>query len=268
MSSYHAWKTDCSLLRLNYVNIQQHERNKEACPAYGKTCVKCKKKNHFTCRATYKKASTRSRVYQVEEESPSKSDQSVYSSDESDVACVTDICTVDQGTGPLYAEMSVENMKQHVSFQIDCGATVNVIHTGLIGDIKLKPTKTVLRMYNKSLIYPLGKCRINLINPVTSRLYRQTFQVVEQPLVPLLSRAAAENMNLITVNYDNFKQVHSLADTITGTFKSVFEETTLGTLPGNVHLIVDENAKPTQYPPRRVPVVLKKPLNAELWQHG
>ena len=249
---------------------QSHVKNREMCPAWGKICNKCNRKNHFSqCCSNYKKYQStkkyqsRSRVHQLEGSSDS-SEQCGSVSSESDVACVTDICAINESTGPLFAEMSLENTKRPVTFQIDCGATVNVIHKGLIGDVKLKRTKTVLRMYNKSLIYPLGKCKITLKNPITSQQYYQTFQVVDQELVPLLSRAAAENMNLITVNYENFKQIHAVTDTITGSFKSVFAENALGTLPGNVHLTVEENANPIQCPPRCVPVALKKPLKSEL----
>ena len=263
----HKPRTNSQMLKCCLFCAQQHVRKKEMCPAWGKTCTKCKRKNHFSqCCSNYKKFSKRSRVHQLDEDSPSDQyDECDYEdSDESDIACLTDICAIDQVTGPLYAEMFVKNTKRSVTFQIDCGATVNVIHKGLIGDVKLKPTKTVLRMYNKTLIYPLGKCKITLNNPSTSQQYCQTFQVVEQELVPILSRASAENMSLITVNYKNFKQVHSVTDSITGSFKSVFDEKSLGTLPGNVHLMVEENSTPIQCPPRRVPVSLKKPLKAEL----
>ena len=200
----HKPRTNSQMLKCCLFCAQQHVRKKEMCPAWGKTCTKCKRKNHFSqCCSNYKKFSKRSRVHQLDEDSPSDQyDECDYEdSDESDIACLTDICAIDQVTGPLYAEMFVKNTKRSVTFQIDCGATVNVIHKGLIGDVKLKPTKTVLRMYNKTLIYPLGKCKITLNNPSTSQQYCQTFQVVEQELVPILSRASAENMSLITVNY-------------------------------------------------------------------
>ena len=68
-----------------------------------------------------------SRAHQLEEELSDQYDTE-KDSDESVITCITDICTVDQSTEPLFAEMSIENTKRHVTFQIDCGATVNMIY--------------------------------------------------------------------------------------------------------------------------------------------
>ena len=232
----------------------RHARKKEKCPAWGKTCSLCKTHNHFAVCCPKKKEKKKKKVHQVQCDNSSSADEDDLCDG---INSVADICSVKHG--PIYAEMKVQ--KRKITFQVDCGATVNVISRSKIGSAELRPTSTILRMYNKAFVYPVGKCNLIVGNPSNCDHYEQVFQVVDRELVPLLSRSAAEKMNLITVNYSNFKQVNSVS--VTDTYKSVFEVTTLGKLPGNVHLYVDEG-QPVQCPPRRIPVAIKKPLQKEL----
>ena len=87
----------------------------------------------------------------------------------------------------------------------------------------------------------------------------------EDNLTPLLSRKAAEQMKLITVNYHNFNQLHGVdgsrkpEDPLTK-FSDVFDDTSPGKLPGKVHLVTDmpEGTKPVQCRAKSVPVALKE----------
>ena len=47
-------------------------------------------------------------------------------------------------------------------------------------------------------------------NHINGKNYRVEFQVVQEDLIPLLSRNAAEGMDLITVNYPNVKQLYAV----------------------------------------------------------
>ena len=62
-------------------------------------------------------------------------------------------------------------------------------------------------MSNKVKIKAVGTCKHPLENPKTSQKYMVKFVVVEEELIPLLSRKAAEKMTLITINYDKFESV-------------------------------------------------------------
>ena len=122
-------------------------------------------------------------------------------------------------------------------------------------------------MYNKTTLKPLGKCRIIMRNPANGKKYNVLFEVVKDDLTPLLSRRAAEQMKLITVNYDEFMQVHSVdqeSPVFLARYKPVFEDNVVGQLPGKVHLKIDSDAKPVQCPPRRVPIAVKPDLEKEL----
>lgn len=54
---------------------------------------------------------------------------------------------------------------------------------------------TVLVMYNKTKLHPLGKFMFKIRNPRNGKLYRVKFQVVDQEdKIPLLGRRASKGM--------------------------------------------------------------------------
>ena len=92
-----------------------------------------------------------------------------------------------------------------------CGTTVNVISQKYVHNESLEKSDTKLTMYNKTTLKPIGKRRIIMTNPTNGKKYNVLFEVVKEDLMPLLSRKAAEQMQLITVNYDKFTQIHGLS---------------------------------------------------------
>ena len=130
-------------------------------------------------------------------------------------------------------------------------------------------------MWNDTTLQPLGSCRTILRNPKNRKKFSAEFLVVEKQLTPIIGARAAQQMGLITVNAENFKiaqpphrmrsAVKSLNTTeeIVKHYPEVFQRE-LGTLPGTVHLEVDQNITPVVAPPRRVPASLKGQLKQEL----
>ena len=119
---------------------------------------------------------------------------------------------------------------------------------------ELEESSCTLKMYNKTNIQPFGKCQIVIRNPVNRNKYRVEFQVVSGNLNPLISRRAAEQMKLITVNYFFFHSVDRTENLINSkVFDGKFED-----LPG------EDNVKPVQCPVRRIPHTLKKTVKQEL----
>ena len=137
-----------------------------------------------------------------------------------------------------------------------------------VGSAKLMRLDVQLRMYIKATVKPLGKCRLHLANLINNHKYEVEFQVIEENLTHLLNRKAAEKINLITANYANFKQLHVVGrancDAITDEFKTVFEGSSIGGLPGTVSLKTEDGARPVQCPPRRVPIALQSKPKEEL----
>lgn len=190
----------------------------------------------------------------------------------------------------IYAEMLIKN--HPVKFQVDCGATVNVIPKKYIQNEVLSPTPRVLQMWNKSEVKPEGACRVRVRNPQNSKKYSVGFIVVKENLTPLLGAKVCEHMGLIKILRDNFNIQHfnfflsfSLvcrvnfksvahihtgnpselitAETLFAKYNAVFDGE-LGTLPGQQHLEVDPTIPPVISPPRRVPIALKPKLEKEL----
>ena len=97
--------------------------------------------------------------------------------------------------------------------QIDSGATVNVIPKRYIGDNHVTPTSTVLQMWNKTRVIPVGEAKVELQNPANNKRYKVKFIVVDDDsgLAPLLGSKASQRMNIITINTDNLKQVATVA---------------------------------------------------------
>ena len=102
-------------------------------------------------------------------------------------------------------------------------------------------------------------------NPTNGKKYNvyMLFEVAKEDLMPLLSRKVAEQMQLITVNYDEFTQIHGVVQDsaeLYTEYKSVFDDSSVAQLPGKVTLKIDNDTKPVQCPPRRVPISLKPDL--------
>jgi len=91
--------------------------------------------------------------------------------------------------------------------------------------------------------------------------------VVDEHLTPLLGWKAAEYMQLITVNYDNLAQICVTQEftepTVLTDYPTVFDGG-LGTLPGIVHLHVDDTVQPVSSRPRRIPITPEKEVSREL----
>ena len=111
----------------------------------------------------------------------------------------------------------------------------------------------------------LGTCKLLVENPKTLMKYMVKFAVVDKQLTPLLSRKAAEKMNLITVNYDQFEHVNGVVDStdILDEFPDIFNGD-IGTLPGSVRLTLNSDVEPILRPPKRLPIELKEPVKLEL----
>ena len=155
------------------------------------------------CRKSKKAQRPDASIKQIETEETSDSDSS-------DVHFITSITTtisaVNSGslstsgyTKEIYSVMEIGN--QAVTFQIDCGVSINIIAEALVGNSVVTPTSKWLVMWNKMEITPCGATRIVLRNP---KKYSVEFVVVKVNLTPLIGTQAAQHMKLITVNEENF----------------------------------------------------------------
>ena len=226
----------------------KHILKKELCPAYGKECRKCKGKNHF---AHCCKAKQSAKKVKALDETTSTS------SETESVSVIEETNSLSTNKG-VYAEMLVDN--KSVKFQIDSGASVNVIPEKYVGKAEISKEEVTLRAYNGSSVKAVGRSKVVCRNPKNNKKYRVNFVVVKEDwLTPLFSGRAAEQMKLLTVNYDNFVSVNSIADKdILTEFQDVFGDRP-GKLPGKVQLVIEtDGTRPVQCNAKPVPVALKE----------
>ena len=111
----------------------KHEMNKKKCPAWGKQCQKCNGRNHFA--SVCKKDRRINHV--VEDETDT----------DSDVEFITSICLEEEYISQvsdneypkeIYAEMIINGSS--LSFQVDCGGSVNILPLKYVGECAIKPS--------------------------------------------------------------------------------------------------------------------------------
>ena len=236
-------------------------RRKESCPAWGKFCKVCGERNHVKASQKCKGKKRDIRGLQTECNDTSESDTeyvlgvSVEQGNSELIAALSD-------NPEIHAEMLID--RKPVDFQIDSGASTNVIPAMYVHG-EILPTPIKLKMWNQSVITSLGKCRIKLRNPVNQKKYSVEFIIIKEDFMPLLGKRAAEQMNLIVVNFHNMKPVHKLTtvSSIVIQYQDVFNGE-IGTLPGTVHLTEDPTVKPVVSPARRIPIALQSKVRSEL----
>ena len=217
----------------------EHPLVKKKCPAWGKTCKRCKEKNHFA-----KKCTRKTSVYNIESE------------EELEEISVVRIQAMKERA--VFAEMLIK--QQPVRFQIDCGASANILPLKYAEGEELAPCSQTLVMWNGTRVKPVGTCAMLVVNPK----FKVRFLVVKENLTPLLGLNTTEKMKLLTIHKENFVHVvEKVCDDLLDKYPDVFDKG-LGTLPGKVHLQVDPDSKPVILPARKVPVSVREKFKEEL----
>ena len=257
----------------------KHPMKKEECPAWGKSCNLCKQKNHFASKCQVKKSkvnprkvrhiqSTDESVVSGHYSDSELSDEWIYSVD-MEVCEEEWIYTIDntkrsEKAKDIRCRMIMDNSE--IVFLIDTGATINIISSHYVKDFE--PTNRNLKMWNASLLSPLGTCRKYVCNPKNGKRYNLEFVVVEEDFLPIIGCRAAERMHLIEVVHENLDRVAAIRDknsaiSVTHQFSEVFSSD-LGALPGTHSFKVDPNVQPTVMASRRIPIALRPTLKSEL----
>ena len=184
------------------------------------------------------------------------------------------------------------NNRDQVSFQLDTGASVNILpyahYVRVTGDKACKSLeRTAMRliMHNKAEVKPLGQAWLNVKRNRTTRKLR--FIVVRSKVMPLLSLQSCLGMKLVqildcdtlnTVTLDPVEMPHTgppvmssyqtassykvKEDHILREYSDVLDG--LGTMPGEYHIQVDPAVPPVVHAPRKVPVALRETVREEL----
>jgi len=229
---------------------QKHVFRKEECPAWGKLCDHCKKRNHFAvvCAMKKKQKEKEQKVHNIDD-----TDSDTSSGDDDWINTVGA-----QNSKDIKCKMLVDG--QEVIFQIDTGASVNMLPKKFAHEIGLQPNHSILKMWDGTTFTPKNKCRKSLKNPRTKKKYSVEFVVFEDDCQPLLGLKASQAMGLITVEEQQFERV---ATVMKDAHSKVFRPG-LGSLPGVQKLHVRSDMQPTIMANRRVPIAVRPKLKAEL----
>ncbi|KAM7281463.1 uncharacterized protein ISCGN_006127 [Ixodes scapularis] len=119
-------------------------------------------------------------------------------------------------------------------------------------------------MCNGTKVIPSGKARLK-VTTAKGQKHVVDFIVVRNYLTPLIGRKTAELIGLITVDYDLVASVGEVnsRDHITKRYPDVFG-TSVGSLPGTVHLVTKPAACPKAVTSCRVPVSIKPQLETTI----
>ena len=258
-----------------------HDKGK--CPAYGKDCAACGKKNHFAnvCLASGNtKPATQSKfqgarprytrkMHEIDCEHDDEQSYHGQDYDSDDDNFVIE--TVEMPNMQNEINVTAVYEKNEFEMKIDSGAKCNVISLETIRKFAVKDKVSIkskekvnLISYSGDKISTLGTCM--LVCEVSGSKVPLTFQVVDKPAKTILGLKDALKMQLITIHPD----VHEIEDIpkdippdIYKDYKDLFSDLP-GKLPMTYKMKLDPDIEPVIRPPRKVPIAMKEKIKVEL----
>ena len=231
------------------------------CPAFGKTCLYCKKKNHFAAVCLQKK--NHKRIHNVEGDYEENSDDNT-----SQIANLT-IDTVDQRQekkNKVFVNVTL-GTNDTIRFKIDTGAQVNVIPVSVFKTLskppKLRDTQEHLYGYAGQPLDVRGCIDISCsykLRSTRSRFYIADTKGHSEPVLGLQTCLDLQLIKFI-LSVDAPEQALT-KDTILKNYQSLF--TGFGCLEGEVQIHLKPESTPVIHPVRRVPFALRNQLKTEL----
>ena len=241
---------------------------KKDCPAFGKVCHYCGKRNHFQklCRSRP--------VHDIDDQSEC---DNVYTgvhysniNQEYFIDTVSTFSSVSLSPDRAFAQLHVGPQKTQINFKIDTGSAVNILPQSLFKSLNIshpiEPPTHKLTSYTGNMIPVVGMIRLACSHK--GREIQTLFYIVEGNAPPLLSLQSSVDLGLIKLTYDVESSLrvppvspidkqlieHEYGDLFKG----------IGVIPGEVKLHLKDNAVPVVNPPRRIPEALKSRLKCEL----
>jgi len=133
----------------------------------------------------------------------------------------------------------------------------------------IRPAKSSLHMFDNSHLKTAGMITLAVQHPKTKYTEELDFYVATAHNQPLIGWEACLAFDLLSLHNDNICAVNTAApnnhithEMIATKYADLFEG--YGKLSGEVHLQVDESVPPVRMPLRKLPVVIKEKVRAEL----
>lgn len=234
---------------------KRHSKN--SCPAFGRECHNCKKKNHFAsvCRSPSvemkeKKLDKNKRKPKIATVSEDEEEQE--SDDELDVLNLRLHTIQLNGDQDWTEDVIVGN--RVINFKLDSGAQCNVIPKKLLGKIDSKLAKSTSRFlisYNNEKTAILGEIEEDCKVVATKQTGKLVFKIVDMNCKPILGKESCVKLNLI-------KRINSLKSK-----ESIYEG--LGCLRNfQYKLEFKKGAKFETRPIRPIPYTKREEIKKEL----
>ena len=245
-----------------------YNHDKRRCPAFGKTCAKCGRRNHFAamCKADEQQGSKgRSKVNELEYED----------TEGRDISCDPDgnNFVIESVEIPKNNEINVTATFNRSTFdlKIDSGAKCNVIS---LETIKTLDTQEKIRIKSRDSVTlvsfsgdktsTLGTCALPL--QIAGQQATLQFQVVKFKKKTLLGLTDAIRLGLIKLHpevHEVDEQHDNIPPDIHEKYGNLFSELP-GTLPVTYKMKLRPDAQPVIRPPRRVPAARQEKVKQEL----
>ena len=234
---------------------RNHDAAKSSCPAYGKTCKACNRKNHF---ASVCKSKNKPTVYQLEDD------------DDRD----TEILALESHQpSRCYSRLNVAG--RSVRFMMDSGSSVNLLPSSLVSQLgpaaeNVRRPEAKLRMFDGTLLQTDGMVTLPVTHQTTGQSEQLDFYIATKHKQPLIGIEACLMFDLMNINYDNICAVATAANKpltmaeVKRDYADVFEG--YGKLEGKVSLKVDKTVQPVRMPLRKLPIPIRDRVAKEL-QH-
>ncbi|CAH8611169.1 unnamed protein product [Dicrocoelium dendriticum] len=223
---------------------RRHQKKKERCPAWGRTCMKCSNKGHFaSCCRSY-------RVSSVADDAREREQELLISNMDGRAKskCV-------------FATLLVRG--QPVLFQLDSGAAVNILPEKYCKGVRCEETQKCLKMWNRSRLQPKGIVILETVNPKEGTEHPLEFLIVSEDLMPILGIDSIQRFGFVSFNHERFIHACDIEADIFDKYSSVFDGG-VGMFEGPAHLSLNELATPVALPARKVPIALREKFLSEL----
>lgn len=236
------------------------------CPAFGKTCLKCKKSNHFAnvCKSQ--------RVQAIEENHTSSEEEEGANSNF--VLEITEIIPI--GTNPQVNTIewreTINIQGVNISFKLDTGSEVNIIPyssiQGMLPKPKINIATRAITSYTGHKIPVKGMSKF--LCKTRSNEDMIEFYISAEETQPILGITALDKLGLVArIHTTSLKEEKdgdgknkTEALTIIEKYKDVFKG--LGELDRQYKIKLQENAQPTVVAARKIPLSIKDKVITEI----
>ena len=245
----------------------QHQENWESCPAIGRECLKCGKRNHFASRCKSKEVKATDLIEDEEAGEMYQIEVAAVKLDDSQLV------TLKLESGNF------------IRFQPDTGAQCNVLPLQVYRKASKDEKLEKVNRTQASLV-AYGGSKIKVVGGVSIRVWRNERSclldcrlVDSEEIRPILGIKSCLAMNIIQYRDNDLLNkpetagfsVHAVEDQLSPVtkeelmlkFPNVFSEG-LGRLEGQYTIRLDETVPPVQHAPRRISVALRPQLKDTL----